>query len=173
MNDTNEIAKRVADLRAVAKLSQRALADRAGCSRETVIRLEQGKDVGVHTAQRVVEVLGARLTVTVCAPVQPTKPVERPIDARPCRQKYRHLVWSNPDHASDEVFIRAALARPHVLVLADFVAEYGMARILKEWQVVLPALSGGARPLMVERMLANFNAALADQGKERSHAVAA
>jgi len=73
-----------------------------------------------------------------------------------CREKYRHLVWSNPNNAPDEVFIRAALVHPHVLVLADFTSEYGLPRMRQEWEIIAQTPEGNRCAKTVERMFHNF-----------------
>lgn len=78
----------------------------------------------------------------------------------PCRKKYRLLVPSNPDHANDDVFIYAALLDPHVLILADFVAEFGLRRVRAAWETVSGTQEGRLARPHVERMLTNFEKGL-------------
>ncbi|MHB8254000.1 MAG: hypothetical protein ACYDEV_09970 [Acidiferrobacter sp.] len=53
-------------------------------------------------------------------------------DTAKWRDKYRFLVWSNPE-ASDSVYLRAALLDPHWAILLDAVQSFGIKRLLDEW----------------------------------------
>lgn len=82
------------------------------------------------------------------------------MDARPCREKYRFLVPSNPE-AADDVYIYAALLTPHAIILADFVREFGMARVRSAWEKISRTTEGRAVAQTVERILGNFEIGLA------------
>ena len=82
-------------------------------------------------------------------------------DTKPCRVKYRFLVPSNPDHAPDDVFIYAALLNPHVIMLSEFVKEFGMPRVRAAWENISGTLEGRRVASTVERMLSNFEIGLA------------
>lgn len=49
--------------------------------------------------------------------------------------KHPGLVWSNRQ-ASDEVYIRAALLRPHFQTLLAIALEFGLERLQEEWRVL-------------------------------------
>lgn len=48
------------------------------------------------------------------------------------KEKYRALVWSNPD-APVEVFIRKALLRADFAVILDAAVEFGLAAVQAQW----------------------------------------
>jgi transcriptional regulator with XRE-family HTH domain len=56
-----EIARQVNTARLAAGLSQNELADRAGVSRPSVVRVERGDDVNTATLGKIIEVLGLSL----------------------------------------------------------------------------------------------------------------
>ena len=100
------------------------------------------------------------LAFSISYPVEAVPETPVPGDSRACRERYRHLVWSNPDGADDAVFIRAALLDPHVLVLADFVAEFGLDRVEREWSAVRDTPQGQRCSAVTARMLCNFRIGL-------------
>ncbi|MBD8519120.1 helix-turn-helix transcriptional regulator [Plantibacter sp. CFBP 8804] len=59
-----EIAKQVNEARQTAGWSQNELADRAGVSRPSVVRVERGDDVNTATLSKIAEVLGLTVRVT-------------------------------------------------------------------------------------------------------------
>ena len=52
------------------------------------------------------------------------------------RARYRHLVWSNPDRASDEVYVRAILARASFYEVLDLAGVVGLERLRASWRVL-------------------------------------
>ena len=86
---------------------------------------------------------------------------EQPRTVPELRAKYRHLAWSNPEGASDEAYICAALARASFFELVDFYAVLGLDRLREVWRSFReqePAIT----PFQVreaERILSNFQAA--------------
>jgi hypothetical protein len=48
------------------------------------------------------------------------------------KQKLRGVVWSNAN-APDEVYVRAALLRPHFHLLLAVASELGLERVSIEW----------------------------------------
>jgi transcriptional regulator with XRE-family HTH domain len=56
-----EIARQVNTARQAAGLSQNELADRAGVSRPSVVRVERGDDVNTATLGKIADVLGLSL----------------------------------------------------------------------------------------------------------------
>lgn len=59
-----EIAKQVNKARQAAGWSQNELADRAGVSRPSVVRVERGDDVNTATLGKIADVLGLTVRVT-------------------------------------------------------------------------------------------------------------
>ncbi|WP_427869571.1 helix-turn-helix domain-containing protein [Leucobacter luti] len=59
-----EIARRVNKARQVVGWSQNELADRAGVSRPSVVRVEHGYDVNTATLSKIADVLGLTVQVT-------------------------------------------------------------------------------------------------------------
>ena len=51
-------------------------------------------------------------------------------------QKYRQLVWSNPD-APAEVFVRQALLKPDFQVLLDAATEFGLGFVDTQWALLM------------------------------------
>ena len=60
---------------------------------------------------------------------------EQPRNVSELRAKYRHLAWSNPEGASDEAYVCAALARASFFELVDFYAVLGLKRLREIWRV--------------------------------------
>lgn len=63
----------------------------------------------------------------------------------PFVQKYKILFWSNPQ-APVEVFIRRALLRPDFSILMDAAQEFGVPKLMQEWQILQDESSLEARP---------------------------
>jgi len=72
------------DLRKAARLTQAHLVARAGISRDTLSRVENGESAETALVQRIADVLGYQLTVE-----------RKPVRAADMRRKYAHL------HAQD------------------------------------------------------------------------
>lgn len=75
------------------------------------------------------------------------------------RSKYAFLVWSNPD-ASDSVYLRAALLNPHLVILLDALATFGLIRLREEWDAVRETERGGKVAWYVDSMLSHFVAGI-------------
>ena len=54
---------------------------------------------------------------------------DRPRTVADLRAKYRHLVWSNPDGALDDVYVYAALTGGEFHQLLDFACVLGLERL--------------------------------------------
>lgn len=52
------------------------------------------------------------------------------------RKRHQTLVWANPG-ASEEIWIRSALVRPQFECLLDAVLTFGLARVEREWEILL------------------------------------
>ena len=79
---------------------------------------------------------------------------EHPRTVPELRAKYRHLCWSNPEGASDEASICAALARASFFELVDFYAVFGLDQLRETWRIYQeqePEAVRSARP-EVERI---------------------
>ena len=88
---------------------------------------------------------------------------EQPRTVSELRAKYRHLAWSNPEGASDEAYICAALTRASFFELVDFYAVFGLDRLREVWRV-FQAEEPTITPFQireVERILQNFQLAAA------------
>lgn len=71
------------------------------------------------------------------------------------RDKYAFLVWANPG-ASDSVYLRAALLNPHLAILLDALAVFGLDRLWEEWAAVEDTEKGRKVADYVETMLHSF-----------------
>ena len=67
------------------------------------------------------------------------------------------LVWSNP-LASDSVYIRAALLKPHFDTLLKIAVKFGLDRLQKEWMILRDDRMEQTMTVMptVERVLTNI-----------------
>lgn len=61
------------------------------------------------------------------------------------REKYRSLVWSNPN-ADDEIYIRKALLTGRFTVLFDAFVAFGIERLEREWRVLLDEAEPSYQP---------------------------
>ncbi|MEN9886569.1 MAG: hypothetical protein RL758_1147 [Pseudomonadota bacterium] len=104
-------------------LSQKQWAERLGMPPETLSRLKRKKSVQSDVLERLARSVGLALTLTPAPKTQPF------------REKYKNLVWSNPN-ASPEVFLRQALLRPEFTVLLDAALEFGLPALLEQWRVL-------------------------------------
>jgi hypothetical protein len=77
------------------------------------------------------------------------------------RAKYGFLVWSNPQGASDETFVVAALRRGNFVELLDFAGVLGLDRLRSAWTTLQEAEPEAARQagMAVERILRNLQTA--------------
>lgn len=78
-------------------------------------------------------------------------------------QRHPELVWSN-SQAGEEVFLRAALLRPHFHTILDACKEFGLARVRSEWDGLAAEDTREARRAgpAVTRMLHNIELGFAD-----------
>lgn len=150
-------------------ISQKALAARAGVPPETLSRMKRRPSVRASALERLALGAGLRLALVGVAdaaadlarpavqtrlPSPLNSPVVSPLHFT---QKYRQLVWSNPD-APAEVFVRQALLKPDFSVLLDAATEFGLDFVDAQWAVLM--LEGSkeavrARPA-TERTLRNI-----------------
>ena len=63
-------------------LTQAQLAERAGCSRITIIAIERGQGAQQRTLEAIATVLGMRLDTTVLAPTEAATKAESPVPRR-------------------------------------------------------------------------------------------
>ena len=75
----------------------------------------------------------------------------------PFVKKYKMLVWSNPQ-APVEVFIRRALLRPDFSILMDAAQEFGISKLMHEWQILRDesSLEACRAAPVTQRMLAHM-----------------
>jgi hypothetical protein len=148
-------------------ISQKTLAARAGVPPETLSRMKRRPSVRAGALERLALGAGLRLALVGLAdadlarpavqprlPSPPSSPVVSPL---PFTQKYRQLVWSNPD-APAEVFVRQALLKPDFSVLLDAAMEFGLDFVDAQWAVLMAEGSKEAvraRPA-TERTLRNI-----------------
>lgn len=152
-------------------ISQKALAARAGVPPESLSRMKRRPSVRAGALERLALGAGLRLALVANVDVDadadlarpaaqprmaspPSSPVVSPL---PFTQKYRHLVWSNPD-APAEVFVRQALLKPDFSVLLDAATEYGLDFVDAQWAVLMAEGSKEAVRAMgaTERTLRNI-----------------
>jgi len=58
-----DLIKQLIQCRKWHKLSQQGLADKIGCSQQTLFRLEAGENVGYHTVLKVADALGCDIAL--------------------------------------------------------------------------------------------------------------
>ncbi len=150
-------------------ISQKALAASAGVPPETLSRMKRKPSVRAGVLERLALGAGLRLALVtdVDADADLARPAVQPRMASPLNsavasplpftQKYRQLVWSNPD-APAEVFVRQALLKPDFSVLLDAATEFGLDFVDAQWAVLMAEGSKEAvraRPA-TERTLRNI-----------------
>lgn len=113
-------------------LSQKVVATRAGVPEETLSRMKGRQSIKTDVLQKLADVVGMQLSLTPSSP----KIVKSPSPRQPFVQKYKTLVWSNPE-APVDVFIRKALLRPDFSVLLDAADEFGVSKLQTEWRMLL------------------------------------
>lgn len=153
-------------------ISQKALAARAGVPPETLSRMKRRPSVRAGALERLALGAGLRLALVDAglgagvadvglsrAATQPSSsPTPLPAHSTlPFAQKYRQLVWSNPD-APAEVFVRQALLKPDFSVLLDAAIEFGLDFVDAQWAVLMAEGSKEAAraKLATERTLRNI-----------------
>ncbi len=156
-------------------ISQKALAARAGVPPETLSRMKRRPSVRASALERLALGAGLRLALVGVAnadlarpaeqPRMPSPPVSPSVSPLPFTQKYRQLVWSNPD-APTEVFVRQALLKPDFSVLLDAATEFGLDFVDAQWAVLIAEGSKEAVRAMraTERTLRNIRG-----GHEQAH----
>lgn len=77
--------------------------------------------------------------------------------------RHRTLVWSN-SRAGDEVYLRAALLKPHFYTTLDACATFGIATVRREWRLLTGEGTHEARRAApaIERMLRNIELGFGD-----------
>ena len=156
-------------------ISQKALAAVAGVPPETLSRMKRRPSVRAGVLERLALGAGLRLALVGVAdadlawpaeqrrmPSPPNLPLVSPL---PFTQKYRQLVWSNPN-APAEVFVRQALLEPDFSVLLDAAIEFGLDFVDAQWAVLMA--EGGKEAVRArsatERTLRNIRG-----GYEQAH----
>ena len=127
-------------------ISQKALAARAGVPPETLSRMKRRPSVRAGVLERLALGAGLRLALvdvdvgaadTGAAVQSAQPPVTANVPLPPTfTQKYRQLVWSNPD-APAEVFVRQALLKPDFQVLLDAATEFGLNFVDTQWALLM------------------------------------
>lgn len=148
-------------------ISQKALAASAGVPPETLSRMKRRPSVRAGVLERLALGAGLRLALVGVADADLARPAAQPrlppppnspvVSPLPFTQKYRQLVWSNPD-APAEVFVRQALLKPDFSVLLDAATEFGLDFVDAQWAVLMTEGSKEAvraRPA-TERTLRNI-----------------
>ncbi|GEM_PF-4447670 len=141
-----KLGAEIADARKSRKISAQSLADQINISRPTLKKIEKGETgVAFGTYAAVVFSLGIadRMGEVFSSVGQKQEST---------RSEYRSLVWANPQ-ADDSIFIRAALQKPKIIVLADIVRDYGLERVMKEWEALKETIVGRKVAMDVTRML--------------------
>lgn len=120
-------------------LTQKALAEAAGVSRENLTRIKQRGSARLDVLERLAHGVGLRVVAV---------PVDGELDARPVtrnqrrargntfRERHPELVWSN-SKASDRVFVQRALLDPRFDTLLDAAVEFGPDMVEREWSALL------------------------------------
>jgi hypothetical protein len=131
-------------------ISQKALAARAGVPPESLSRMKRRPSVRAGALERLALGAGLRLALVANVDVDADSDLARPaaqprmasppsspvVSPLPFTQKYRQLVWSNPD-APAEVFVRQALLKPDFSVLLDAAMEFGLDFVDAQWAVLM------------------------------------
>lgn len=75
--------------------------------------------------------------------------------------RHHELVWSN-SRAGEEVYLRAALLRPHFHTIIDACRTFGLAQVSSEWQALAVEDTPEARRAApaITRMLRNIELGL-------------
>jgi transcriptional regulator with XRE-family HTH domain len=132
-------------------LSQKQLAASAGLPEETLSRLKRKRSVQTDVLERLARCVGLQLAL------QPAGSPAAPARPQRFQEKYRHLVWSNPE-APASTFIRQALLRPEFSVLLDAAVEFGLPAVQEQWRILQAEGSPEARraATTTTRMLRNI-----------------
>lgn len=120
-------------------LTQKQLAAAAGVRAETLSRAKKRGSLQLPLAEALARAVGAELVLRRPAGRHAVATVAAPPAPPPgFRERYRALLWSNPD-APDEVLLRRALVRPGFRMLLDAAVEFGLPRLQREWDELLAA----------------------------------
>ena len=154
-------------------ISQKSLAASAGIPEETLSRMKRKPSVRSEALERLAKCAGLRLALLPASsalkgedlePVSIEKTLTRASGASVAapartgfRQKYRKLVWSNPE-APAEVFVRQALLKPDFSVLLDAATEFGLDFVDQQWTLLQAEASQAAMRAapVTQRMLRNI-----------------
>lgn len=142
----DKLGAEIADARKNQKVSAQVLAEQVNISRPTLKKIESGEPgVAFGTYATVMFSLGIadRLGNLFSFEGQQFEST---------RSEYRSLVWANPQ-ADDSTFIRAALQKPKIVVLADIARDYGLERVVAEWGALKETPAGRKVAPDVTRML--------------------
>lgn len=154
-------------------ISQKSLAASAGIPEETLSRMKRKPSVRSEALERLAKSAGLRLALLPASSASRDEDLE-PVNiektlttasgtsaAAPLRtgfrQKYRKLVWSNPE-APAEVFVRQALLKPDFSVLLDAATEFGLDFVDQQWTLLQAEASQEAvrATPVTQRMLRNI-----------------
>ena len=154
-------------------ISQKSLAASAGIPEETLSRMKRKPSVRSEALERLAKSAGLRLALLPASSASKDEDLE-PVNiektlttasgtgaAAPARtgfrQKYRKLVWSNPE-APAEVFVRQALLKPDFSVLLDAATEFGLDFVDQQWTLLQAEASHEAvrATPVTQRMLRNI-----------------
>lgn len=132
-------------------LSQKQLAALAGLPEETLSRLKRKPSVQTDVLERLARCVGLQLSL------QPASYDEAQTTPQRFQQKYKHLVWSNPE-ASAATFIRQALLKPDYQTLLDAALEFGLDALDEQWRILQAENAPAAKRAAptTQRMLDNL-----------------
>ena len=159
-------------------ISQKALAASAGVPAETLSRMKRRPPVRAGVLERLALVgVDAGVAATAAADAGAAdaglaRLAAQPLEPLPFTQKYRQLVWSNPD-APAEVFVRQALLKPDFTVLLDAATEFGLGFVDAQWALLIAEGSKEAARarLATERTLRNIRVGYEQANQVITHAV--
>lgn len=127
-------------------ISQKSLAAGACIAGESLSRMKGKAAVRSDTLEQLAQGVGLRLALLPLEEKGRPRVLKTPLAAAPdrpgaaggkagFREKYRALVWSNPQ-ASAEVFVRQALLKPDFSVLLDAATEFGLGFVDRQWALL-------------------------------------
>lgn len=119
--------------------TQKQLAAAAGIREETLSRAKKRGSLQLAVAESLARAAGVELSIQPVAGTHAVLALAPPPQSSAAfRERYRALLWSNPE-ASDEVLLRRALVRPGFRMLLDAAVEFGLTRLHREWAILLAA----------------------------------
>lgn len=151
MTALSNLGSEITAARKNRKLSAQALAAQTNISRPTLKRVENGEP-GVTFGIYATVLDALDITDQLASAFTSTTPEQK---QKPSRTEYRSLVWANPQ-ADDSTFIRAALQKPKIVVLADIARDYGFTRLEREWNSLKKTPLGRKSAEDVNRMLGHL-----------------